>query len=571
MANLVGRVILNRYGVRTFLGRGGMAEVYHVWDNQRMSFLAMKVLHEDLALDKIFIRRFAREANNLAHLQHPNIVRFYGFERQGRLAYMLMEYIEGETLKHLIYDSEKALPLDQLHVVMQGVCGALHYAHNMGVVHCDIKPANIMIDRSGSAQLADFGIARMTDTATATLVGVGTPAYMAPEQIRGEDPTPQTDIYALGIVLYEMLTGGERPFTGEHAQITGGTGEKVRWEHLHLSPPSPKTWNPDLSPKLEHLVLRALEKDPTKRYPDVLAFRNDLELALSGKISEGKGTRQLQERIAKNLGGSDTGQAASAQQTVQEGFPQPVWRQYRNFFIAVFSVIILLTGSILFSRRSSNRPFPTPISSYPIEPQVLPEPTSTPFEDNPVTEEIPPTDMPTIKPSDTPAPKPTSTIPPTPLPRLSVDFVDTRYVMDYVNDPDVPPIGGLADEQYTWDERSRSNITLPFTIRMKSSQDVFWRWFWCATTKDILDSNMADFTPEFWINDEKVSLSNFVEIGFTHEGNGQKCAGLAAALTNWEPGKYKLVQRISYDNEIYDGIDVYEPGSRTLIYSITVE
>ena len=281
MSELTGKILSNRYRVDSFLGRGGMAQVYKVWDNRRMTFLAMKVLHEDLALDRIFMRRFQREAQTLEKLQHPNIVRFYGLEQDGRLAFMLLDFIEGETLKHKIFDAAGPMPDNEIRNVMRSICGALQFAHSDGMVHCDIKPGNIMIDEHGKVLLSDFGIARMSDAATATMVGMGTPAYMAPEQARGLDPSPQTDIYALGIVLYEMLTGGERPFTGEQAQTTGSTSEKVRWEQINLVPPSPKRWNPDISDELEAVVLKCLAKKPDERYESAIDITNALELAIS--------------------------------------------------------------------------------------------------------------------------------------------------------------------------------------------------------------------------------------------------------------------------------------------------
>ncbi len=280
MSTLLGQILANRYRVDTFLGRGGMAEVYKVWDNQRMVFLAMKVLHQDMAEDKIFLRRFRREAQTLSKLEHPHIVRFHGLEQDGRTAFMLMEYVDGLSLRTMIFDAGTSLPLGHIKEIMHAVCGALYYAHHKGMVHCDIKPANIMLDRHGGVRLADFGIARMTDGATATMVGAGTPAYMAPEQIRGKNPVPQTDIYALGVVLFEMLTGGERPFTGEQAQSTGSTGEKVRWEHLNLHPPSPRKWNPSISSPLEAVVMKCLSKNPAQRFDNTLELFNELGKAI---------------------------------------------------------------------------------------------------------------------------------------------------------------------------------------------------------------------------------------------------------------------------------------------------
>lgn len=279
MTNLLDKTLRNRYHVQEFMGRGGMAEVYKVWDQHRMVHLAAKVLHEDLAIDKIFLRRFEREAKNLAKLQHPNIVRFYGFENEDRVAFILMDFIEGETLKHVIYDAKGPIPLGSVIRVVRSICSALQFAHDEGVVHCDIKPANIMFDQSGNLLLTDFGIARMTDGATATMVGTGTPAYMAPEQIRGENPSPRSDLYSFGIVLYEMLTGGERPFTGEK-RTTGSTSEKVRWEQLHTTPPSPKKWNPQISDELEAVVMRCLEKEPDKRFSSALDMWNAFEMAV---------------------------------------------------------------------------------------------------------------------------------------------------------------------------------------------------------------------------------------------------------------------------------------------------
>src|SRR4030067_3711437 len=253
MTDLTGKLIAGRYRVDEFIGRGGMAEVYKVWDTRRSTTLAMKLLHADLALDRAFIRRFNREAETLARLQHPNIVRFYGLGQDGEQIFMLMDFIEGRSLKQLIFNANGHLPLEQALNIMRPLCQALQYAHYEGYVHADVKPGNVMIDKSGRVMLNDFGIARMTQTGTATLGGVGTPAYMSPEQARSEKPTPQNDIYSLGILLYEMLAG-ERPFNGEHA-LTGETADdRVRWEQLHQPPPSLRNLNRNLSLEIEQVV-----------------------------------------------------------------------------------------------------------------------------------------------------------------------------------------------------------------------------------------------------------------------------------------------------------------------------
>jgi len=299
MQKLEGKILADRYKVEAFIGRGGMAEVYKVWDNARATFLALKLLRDDLAHDVVFVRRFQREARNLGKLQHPNIVRFYGLEQDDLLTFILMDYVEGSNLRAEIYRyRNKGLPSDDVVKYLQGICSALHYAHHSGIIHCDLKSGNVLIDEKGRPLVTDFGIARMTDTATNTLVGVGTPAYMAPEQILGRDPTPQTDIYSLGITLYEMLTGGERPFTGEQAKIKGTNSEKVRWEQIYLPPPSPRDWNKELTPEVDAVVMKCLGKEPSGRYESALDLLNDLKRAMFGMGVEAL-PGQI-ERIATN-------------------------------------------------------------------------------------------------------------------------------------------------------------------------------------------------------------------------------------------------------------------------------
>ena len=273
MYPIIGHKFKGRYRVEAPLGRGGMAEVYKVWDEQRSVFLALKLLRDDLAQDPVFLRRFQREAKALASLQHPHIVRFYGLEKEDLQVFLVMDYIEGATLReHIARAGKNGLPLARVREVLRDVCAALNYAHSQGLLHCDIKAGNILLEKGGKAYLTDFGIARLSDAATATLVGAGTPAYMAPELVRGEEPSPQTDIYALGVVLYEMLTGGERPFTGEQATITGTTAEKVRWEQVNLPPVPPSQYNPKIPPEVEGVVLRCLHKDRRRRFSSALGL-----------------------------------------------------------------------------------------------------------------------------------------------------------------------------------------------------------------------------------------------------------------------------------------------------------
>jgi serine/threonine protein kinase len=342
MSDLTGQVLANRYRVDAFLGRGGMSAVYKVWDLQRGVPLAMKVLHDDMAQDKVFLRRFKREAQTLATLQHPNIVRFYGLEQQERLAFMLMEFVDGHSLRQEIFDATGALPDARVLQVMQAVCAALNYAHAQGFVHCDVKPANILIDKSGRVLVSDFGISRTTEAATATMVGAGTPAYMSPEQARGENPTPRSDIYALGIVLYEMLTGGERPFTGEHARTTGSTGEKIRWEQLNLAPPSLWGLNPGITTEIEAVVMKCLQKDPERRFAGAQAFFNALSLAATGEVDR----TVIDKTVLRE----------PAEQAVPVEPGSPVSHRRRKWGLMVAAGLLLLGVVLLiFSLKSNNQ------------------------------------------------------------------------------------------------------------------------------------------------------------------------------------------------------------------------
>ncbi len=268
-ADLIGQTILGQFRVDAFIASGGMGAVYRVWDLKRNVSLAMKVLHADLADDPSIIKRFKREANALRKLAHPNIVPFYGLYQTSDFAFLLERYVDGPSLKDILRKRQgKPLPLEEVLTYLKAISAALGYAHANGVVHCDVKPGNVMIDKGGNIYLTDFGIARHSESTTTTLSTVGTAAYMAPEQIRGEAVCPATDIYALGVTLYEMLTG-QRPFKGDEKQTesSGSTAnERIRFGHLTLSPPDPRNLNPVLPDGIIYAVLKALNKNPQQRY-----------------------------------------------------------------------------------------------------------------------------------------------------------------------------------------------------------------------------------------------------------------------------------------------------------------
>lgn len=414
MSALVGKILANRYRVDQFLGRGGMAEVYKVWDIKRMAYLAMKVLHQDMAEDRVFLRRFTREAQTLAKLEHPNIVRFHGLERDGRLAFMLMEFVDGQSLRTEIFDTPN-FQIKEIRAIIRSIARALHYAHKMGYVHCDIKPANIMLNQHQGVKLSDFGIARVSDGATATMVGAGSPAYMAPEQVLGQDPTPQSDIYSLGIVLFEMLTGGERPFTGERASVTGSMGEKVRWEQINIPPISPRLVNEKIPQSLETVILTCLQKDPRRRYKNIVDFLNAFELAIQNLpadmriLSAALAKKYQATSRAKEGGHNKAKQPRRA--THQKDAAQPVspW-----LFLALGGIAVIFIGILflIFMQPVA------PIYSAPPSPIVMvtatfePISTATLFPTSSFTAIPLPSATATL--TNTPLPTMTATIPPAP-------------------------------------------------------------------------------------------------------------------------------------------------------------
>lgn len=249
----------NRYELIERIGDGGMAEVYRAHDKMLDRFVAIKILHPQFTSDESFVTRFRREAQGAAKLSHPNIVSIYDVGSSDGKYYIVMEYIKGETLKDKI-NREGPLPLDVTLRIVQEIAEALENAHANHLVHCDIKPHNILINEAGHVKVADFGIARATSSSTITYTGsiVGSVHYFSPEQAKGHTISPKSDIYSLGVVMYEMLTG-RVPFTGE-------TAVSIAIKHLQEAPIAPHELRPDIPPLVEAIVLKAMDKNPDNRF-----------------------------------------------------------------------------------------------------------------------------------------------------------------------------------------------------------------------------------------------------------------------------------------------------------------
>jgi len=263
-----GRTI-GSYQVADEIGQGGMAIVYRAYQPQLERWVAIKIMHTTEASDKEFLARFRREARAIAALRHPNILTIYDYGEESGTAYIVMEYVSGGTLKAQLTGHPMEWPDAATLIIPVG--RALAYAHSEGVVHRDIKPANILLARSDWPMLADFGLVKLVGHQrgiTRPGVTIGTPAYFSPEQAAGEDVDHRSDIYSLGIVLYQLLTG-RLPFEAD-------SPIELMLRRLRESPPPPRRLNPHITPQLEAIVLRALARDAEARHSTMEALVSDL-------------------------------------------------------------------------------------------------------------------------------------------------------------------------------------------------------------------------------------------------------------------------------------------------------
>jgi serine/threonine-protein kinase len=278
-----------RYELGSVLGRGGMAEVYLAHDTRLGRTVAVKTLRADLARDPSFQARFRREAQSAASLNHPAIVAVYDTGEDMvydgapggagvSIPYIVMEYVDGSTLRELLHSGRKLLPERTLEMTV-GILQALEYSHRAGIVHRDIKPANVMLTRTGQVKVMDFGIARaMGDsgmTMTQTAAVIGTAQYLSPEQAKGEQVDARSDLYSTGCLLYELLTV-RPPFVGDSPVA-------VAYQHVREEPQPPSNFDPEITPEMDAIVLKALVKDPDYRYQSADEMRADIEACLDGQ------------------------------------------------------------------------------------------------------------------------------------------------------------------------------------------------------------------------------------------------------------------------------------------------
>lgn len=273
---MTGKLIGNRYEIIEEIGKGGMAVVYKAKCMVLNRYVALKVLRPEFREDKDFIHRFKVEAQSAGALSHPNIVSIYDVGQDGDLDYIVMEYVEGVTLKQYI-DAKGIIPWKEAVDYAAQICSGLEHAHKKGIVHKDIKPHNIIITREGTLKITDFGIAKVMSTSTISTGGaaaMGSVHYFSPEQARGGYIDAKTDIYSLGVLMYEMVTG-KLPFDGDSAVA-------IAMQHIEKEPIPPKTLNPDIPQSLENVILRAMSKEQLSRYESATKMMIDLKKVYLG-------------------------------------------------------------------------------------------------------------------------------------------------------------------------------------------------------------------------------------------------------------------------------------------------
>ncbi|WP_319460641.1 Stk1 family PASTA domain-containing Ser/Thr kinase [Micromonospora sp. RTP1Z1] len=356
------RLLGGRYQVGELLGYGGMAEVHHGRDLRLGRDVAIKMLRTDLARDATFQMRFRREAQNAASLNHPAIVAVYDTGEETAptgetLPFIVMEFVNGRTLKELLGVEGRLQPRRALEICAD-MCAALEFSHRHGIIHRDIKPGNVMLTQTGQVKVMDFGIARAlasgVTTMTQTSAVIGTAQYLSPEQARGEAVDARSDVYAAGCVLFELVCG--------HPPFVGDSPVSVAYQHVREAPPTPSDINPDVTPAVDAIVLKALSKNPLNRYQSAGEMRADLLRAAAGRPVLATPVLREDETapMAPAAGGYQTQVMGPQARQVPARVGDPGKRKSSSWVIATFAAlgvlaVIALVAALLLNEGGNDK------------------------------------------------------------------------------------------------------------------------------------------------------------------------------------------------------------------------
>lgn len=429
MSELIGRK-LGQYEITALLGEGGMATVYRAHQESMGRDVAIKIIESKLACNPEFSKRFDREARTIAALSHSHILKVFDYGRQDDLIYLVMELLPGGSLTDLI--KRKPLDLPDAVRLLDQVGDALDYAHGLGIIHRDLKPQNVLLDARGNAILTDFGIAKLLNETTALThsgIAMGTPFYMSPEQCQGGTIDARSDLYALGIMLFEMLTG-DVPFKSD-------TPISLLYMHINQAPPSVRQNRPDLPEAVELVIRKALAKQPAARFQSagemVAAFRT----AITGVIPAGlEETEPPGERTARTP--IPAIPAARVRMPHEETQVQPVQRSGRTMLVLGSLALVVIVGIavILLSGRGGGEVTPITAAASATAPVIAANPTETAVPVLSSTFTFTATDNPT----QTPAPSQTSTFTPTVTDTATETFTSTATDTATLTETSVPSL-----------------------------------------------------------------------------------------------------------------------------------
>ena len=456
----IGRSLNNRYKIESLLGQGGMSAVYKATDPNLRRTVAIKLIHPHLSSDTSFLQRFEEEAAAVASLRHPNIVQVFDFNSDGDTHYMVLEFVPGETLENRLERISRLggrLPFNEAIHHTLNICSALGYAHQRGMIHRDIKPANIMINAEGQAILMDFGIVKILGGTSHTMTGtiIGTASYMPPEIIKSEPADQRSDIYSLGITLYEMLSG-KVPFHSDSAM-------SLMMMHINNPVPDPRDVRPELTPGMVDVLFKCLEKEPDHRYQNAGELAADLKLALTEieatyrDDSTHRTPIEIAQKFAKveETASKPAAPAKPTAETNQQA--NQGWQWFVAAGLLFFIAIILIWGTIfLFRNQAQGLAKPTQVA--PVNTQVgagplinptsatatpvstltaVPRSTSTPADDR-VGYGPAPTNMPGMTEGPTLDPKVTTSPANVSVKITGISIAGSKYVVQYQTNGFVP-------------------------------------------------------------------------------------------------------------------------------------